>query len=103
MAPFSPIRRNDRKRTDLDLPADTQRRLGDEWIEFRPARWLVATLTLLGLWLARPRVGKRALLAVAWGFIPRRFKLIAGGAAALALIVLAGSLAALVLALSQLA
>ena len=57
----------------------------------------------LMLWLARPGVGKRALLAVAWGFIPRRFKLIAGSAAAFALIVLAGSVAALVLALSQLA
>ena len=103
MARFSPIRRNDRKRPDLDTPASTQRRLGDEWVEFRPARWLVAALTLLGLWLARPRVGKRALLAVAWGFIPRRFKLIAGSAAALALIVLAGSVAAIVLVLNQLA
>jgi hypothetical protein len=63
----------------------------------------VAALTLLGLWLAHPRVGKRALLAVVWRFIPRRLKLIAGGAAALALIVLAGSVAALVLALNQLA
>jgi hypothetical protein len=103
MAQFSPIRHNDRTRPDLVRAPSGQRNLGDEWIEFRPARWLVAALTLLTLWLARPRVGARALVAVAWGFIPRRFKLIAGGAAALALIVLAGSVAALVLVLNQLA
>jgi hypothetical protein len=100
MAPLRPIRRNEQKRPDLATRA-TSRPLGAEWIEFRPARWLVAALTFLGLWLARPTVGKRALLAVAWQFIPRRFKLIAGGAAALALLVLAGSVAVLLLALNQ--
>ena len=95
--------RNDRARPDLATRTSSrQRPLGEEWIEFRPARWLVAAITLLGLWLARPRVGKRALLAVVWRFIPRRFKLIAGVPAALALIVLAGSIAVLVLALNQL-
>ena len=102
MGPLSRKRHNDRKRPDLAIRA-TSRPLDDEWIEFRPARWLVAALTLLGLWLARPRVGKRALLVVAWQFIPRRFKLIAAGAAALALLVLAGSVAVLLLALNQLA
>jgi hypothetical protein len=98
------MRRNDRERPDLAIRATgRQGPLGDEWIEFRPARWLVAALTLFGLWLARPRVGRRALLAVAWRFIPRRLKLIAGAAAALVLVVLAGSIAAIALVLNQLA
>jgi len=98
------IRRKDPEWTEVAARGTSgQRRPGEEWIEFRPARWLVAALTLVGLWLARPGLGKRALIAVAWRFVPRRFKLIAGGAAALAFIVLAGSVAALVLALSQLA
>jgi hypothetical protein len=100
MAPLVPILPNERKGPDLATCA-TSRPLADEWIEFRPARWLVAALTLLGLWLARPRVGKRALLVVAWQFMPRRFKLIAGGAGALALLVLAGSVAVLLLTLNQ--
>jgi len=100
MARFSPIRRSDRQRPEL--ASSGQRRLGDEWIEFHPARWLVAALTLLTVWLARPSFGKRALLALAWQFTPRRLKLIAGGAAAVALIVLAGSVAVLLLALNQL-
>ena len=58
---------------------------------------------VLWLWLTRPTVGKRALLAVAWRFTPRRLKLIAGGAATLALIVFLGSVAALLLVLNQLA
>ena len=98
----SPLR-VDRQRPDPDVRATSgRRRLGDEWIEFRPARWLVAAVALLGLWLAPPGFGKRALLALAWGFTPRRLKLIVGGVAALALIVFAGSIAALVLVLAQL-
>jgi hypothetical protein len=101
---MAPIRRNDRKGLELATrEASGQRGLGEEWIEFRPAGWLVAALTLLALWLVRPRIGKRALLTVAWRFTPRRLKLVAGGAAALALIVAAGSTAALALVLHQLA
>ena len=99
----SPLHPNERKPPDLVHASDREGRLGDEWIEFRPARSLVATVALLWLWLVRPQVGKRALVAFAWRFIPRRFKLIAGGVAAVALVVLAGSVAALVLVLDQLA
>ena len=94
----------DRRPPDLDVRASgSERRLGDGWIEFRPARWLVATIALLWLWLVRPQVGKRALVALAWRFIPRRLKLVAGGFAAVALVMLAGSVAALVFVLDQLA
>jgi len=100
----SPLHRNERKPPDLDVHASGREgRLGDGWIEFRSARWLVATVALLWLWLVRPRFGKRALVTLAWRFTPRRFKLIAGGVAALGLIVLAGSIAALFLVLDQLA
>jgi hypothetical protein len=100
----SPLHRKDRKTPDLYVQASGREgRLGDEWIEFRPARWLVAIVALLWLSLVRPQFGKRALVAFAWRFIPRRLKLIAGGLAAVALVVLAGSVAALVFVLDQLA
>lgn len=108
VAASSPLRADDRKREDLVPTAATaatgrQGRLADEWthVEFRPARWLVVALALLGLSLVRPKLG--VLLAVAWRFFPRRLKLIAGGVAAFALVLLAGSVAALVLVLNQLA
>jgi len=104
MAAGEPIPPNRRKQRDI-ATGQAGRRVADEWtlVEFRPARWLVAALTVLWLWLTRPPVGKRALLAVAWRFTPRRLKLIAGGAATLALIVFLGSVAALLLVLNQLA
>jgi len=98
-----PLRPNEPKPADLEVHASGRAgRLGDGWIEFYPARWLVATAAFLWLWLVRPQFGKRALVALAWRFTPRRLKLIAGGVAAFVLIVLAGSVAALVLALDHL-
>ena len=100
----APLHPKERKLPDLNVPmTSAEGPLSDEWIEFRPARWLVATVALLWLWLVRPQFGKRALVAFAWRFSPRRLKLIAGGVAAVALVVLAGSVAALVLVLGQLA
>jgi hypothetical protein len=100
----SPLHRNERKPPDLSVQAsDGERGLEDGWIEFRPARWLVATIALLWLWLVRPQFGKRELVVSAWRFTPRRLKLIAAGVAAVALVVLTGSVAALVLVLVQLA
>ena len=93
----------ERSHRDLVHTSNSREGLGDEWIEFRPARWLVATVALLWLLLVRPKFGKRALVAVAWRTIPRRLKFIAGGVAGVALVVLAGSVAALVLVLDQLA
>jgi hypothetical protein len=84
--------------------ASRRRRVSDEWtlVEFRPARWLLTVLTVLALWLVSPTLGKRGVFALAWRFAPRRLRLMAGGVVALALVVLAGSVAALALALNQL-
>ena len=95
-----------RERRDVvTREASGKRHVADDWtlVEFRPARWLLASLTLLAFLLIRPALGKRALLAFAWRFAPRRLRLIAGGLAALAVVVLAGSAAAVVLVLDQLA
>ena len=94
---------NDRKHREIATrQARTHRGGSDEWtlVEFHPARWLVATLTVLALWLVSPKLGKRGLLALVWQFAPRLLRLIAGGVAALALVVVAGSVAALALALT---
>ncbi len=100
----SPLHRNELKPPDRSVQSsESEGRLEDGWIEFRPARWLVATIALLWLWLVRPQFGKRELVVSAWQFTPRRLKLIAGGVAAVALVVLAGSVAALVLMLVHLA
>jgi hypothetical protein len=101
-----PILPHDRQHREVATRhARRQRRVSDEWtlVEFRPARWLLTALTVLALWLVSPTLGKRGLLGLAWQFAPRRLRLIAGGVAALALLVLAGSVAALAFALTQLA
>jgi hypothetical protein len=94
----------DRKHRDSAPRQASRRGSADEWtlVEFRPARWLVSALTLLALWLGGAKLGKRGLLALAWRFAPRRVRLVAGGVAAVALVVLVGSVAALALALTQL-
>ena len=72
-------------------------------IEFRPALWLLLAAEAASLWLHGGRLGKGALFGLAWRVLPRRMKFAAGGAAAVALVLLVGSVAALILALSQLA
>jgi hypothetical protein len=103
MPAFHPIPPHDRKHREIATRrASRERRVSDDWtlVEFRPARWLLTALTVLALWLVSPTLGKRGLLALAWQFAPRRFRLIAGSVAALTLVVLAASVAALVLALT---
>jgi hypothetical protein len=100
-----PILPDDRKHREIATgQASRQRHVSDEWtlVEFRPARWLLTALTVLALWFVSPTLGKRGLLALAWQFAPRRLRLIAGGVAAFALVVLAGSVAVLAVALTQL-
>ena len=99
-------KRNDRERRDIARREARRRRsLVDDWVlvEFRPARWLLTALTAMTFWFVSPKLGKRGVLALAWRFAPRRLRLVAGGVAALALVVLAGSVAALALVLNQLA
>ena len=94
---------DDRKHREIAArQASRQRPVSDEWtlVEFRPASWLLTALTVLTLWLFSPKLGKRGLLGLAWQFAPRRLRQIAGGVAALAFVVLAGSVAALALALT---
>ena len=101
-----PMLPDDRERREIPTRlASGQRRVGNEWtfVEFRPARWLFTALTVLALWLVSPQLGKRGLVSLAWQFAPQRLRLIAGGVAALVLVLLAGSLAALAVALTQLA
>ncbi len=78
-------------------------RVGAYRLEFRPALWLLIAAEVVSRWLGRPSLSKGALLGLAWRFLPGKLKLAAGGAAALALLLMVGSVAALVLALSQLA
>jgi hypothetical protein len=72
-------------------------------IEFRPTAWLLLAAEVLSLWLQRPAPGKRALVGLAWRFLPRRLKVLAGAGAAVALLLAAGALAAMAIAISQLA
>ena len=93
---------HDRENRDVVTRATSRKtHAADEWtlVEFRPARWLVASLTLLAFWLVSPTVGKKALVTVAWRFAPRRLRLVAGGIAGLAFVLLAASIAVLVLVL----
>jgi hypothetical protein len=77
--------------------AAEQARFDASW----PGR-LLRAVGLASYWPGRPAVNRRAVLFLAWRFVPRRFKLAAGGAAAVAVLVLAGSVAALALLLGQL-
>jgi hypothetical protein len=72
-------------------------------LEVRPAAWLLVAVEVLSLMLGRPTLGKRALVGLAWGLLPRRLRLLAGGAAAVALLLGAGAVAALLFVICQLA
>ena len=55
-----PTLRNDRKHREIATGHSTrQGRVSDEWtlVEFRPARWLLTALTVLGLWVVSPKLG----------------------------------------------
>jgi hypothetical protein len=75
-----------------------------EPVRFRSSqhRWQLAALELWSLWQNRPRLRKRDVLALAWSYTPRKLKLVAGAAAAFALISVAGAVTVLALVLNQL-
>jgi hypothetical protein len=78
-------------------PADTQAE-----IRFVPARWLAVLFAIAQLVLKRGALGKVGLAALLWSVAPRKLRLVAGGLAAAAVIVVLGSLAAIALLLMQL-
>lgn len=63
---------------------------------------VLAALGISGLWV-RVRYRRRGPLSMAWAFVPRKVKLVAGTLAAAWLILLVGAVAAFVLVLGQLA
>jgi hypothetical protein len=81
-----------------DLVRGKQVRFG-----FRPARWVVVALAISRLWRVRRIFSVWSAVWLAWGFMPRKVKLAVGGVAAATLLVMVGAVAALGLALSQLA
>jgi hypothetical protein len=71
-------------------------------VRFVPAGWLVAGLGVARFVLSRGKFGKLGIAALLWAVTPRKLKLIAAGFAAAALVVVLGSLAAIVLLAMQL-
>jgi hypothetical protein len=63
---------------------------------------LLAGLGLSSLWLRRVRFAKEALVWVAWVVVMRKVKLVVGGLAALGLILVVATIAALVVVVAQL-
>jgi hypothetical protein len=63
---------------------------------------LLAGLGLSSLWLRRVRFAREALVWVAWVVVMRRVKLVVGGLAALGLILVVATVAALVVVVAQL-
>jgi hypothetical protein len=64
---------------------------------------LLAGLGVSSLWLRRVRFAKQAVVWVAWVVVMRKIKLVVAGLAAVGLIVVVATVAALVLVIAQLA
>jgi hypothetical protein len=62
---------------------------------------LLARVGISRLWLLRARFTKLGVISLAWSFVPRKVKLVAGGVAAAWLVMLAAGLAAAVLVFDQ--
>jgi hypothetical protein len=62
---------------------------------------LLGRVGISRLWLLRARFTKLGLISLAWAFVPRKVKLVAGAAAAAWLIMLAAGIAAAVLVFDQ--
>lgn len=69
--------------------------------EASPIGRLVTGLGIPWRWLRLVRVGKRALLVLAWTLVPPRLKLFAGGVAAASLLLVFASITALALVIAQ--
>lgn len=71
-------------------------------LESSPVGKLLTALGLPTRWL-RVRIGKQPLFLLAWALVPRRLKLVACGLVALGLLLVVGGVAALAVAIDQLA
>lgn len=71
--------------------------------ESSPVGRLLAALGISGLWLERARLAKKVAFWLAWTLVFRKLKLVAGGVAALGLILVVGVVVVLALAIGQLA
>lgn len=70
-------------------------------VRFVPAGWLVAALGVSRFVLSRGKYGKLGIATLLWSLTPRKVKLFAAGVAAGAVLVVLGSLAAIVLLAMQ--
>jgi hypothetical protein len=71
--------------------------------EATPLGRLLAALGISGLWLQRARLAQNAALWLTWTLVVRKLKLVAGGVAAVGLILVFAVVAALVVVIAQLA
>ncbi len=71
--------------------------------ESTPLGRLLAALGISGLWLQRARLAKKVAFWLAWTLVFRKLKLVAGGVAAVGLIMVFAVVAALVVVIAQLA
>jgi len=71
-------------------------------VRFVPAGWLVTALGAARFVVSRGKFGKLGIAALLWAVTPRKLKLIAAGFVAAGLLVVLGSLAAIVLLAMQL-
>ena len=100
-----PLYRRAARREASEMAARWEQRVrAAELVRFEtsPVGRLMTALGIPTDWLRWVRVGKRALLLLAWTLVPWRLKLFAGGLAAAGLLVALGSVTALLLVIAQL-
>ena len=71
--------------------------------EASPVGRLLTALGISSLWLQRVRSAEAVLSLLAWAFVLRRMKLVAGGLAAVVLLLMVGAVAVLLAVFDQLA
>jgi hypothetical protein len=71
--------------------------------ESSPVGRLLASLGISGLWLERARLAKKVAVWVAWTLVFRKLRLVAGGIAAVGVLMVVGVVVVLALAIAQLA
>ena len=71
-------------------------------IWFVPARWLVMALATARLLLTKGAFAKVGVAGLVWSLAPRKLRIVAGGLVAAAMVMVAGSLAAIALLALQL-